>query len=87
MAIRSCVRMRVASRDWWASRKVVSVSSRRFWSRSQREKPSGPSSPSSSRVPGSGERGRFSGTRGGAVCSGRSCPFTSGLPFTSTSPM
>ena len=41
---RSNVRRRVANSDWWASRKVVSVTCRAVSSRSQRAKPAGPSS-------------------------------------------
>ena len=40
------VRTRVASSDWWASRKVVSVTPTAGDSRSQRAKPSGPNSTS-----------------------------------------
>ena len=43
--------MRVAMSDWWASRKVVSVMSRRFSSSIHLQNPSGPSSSSRSRVP------------------------------------
>src|SRR5437588_157981 len=47
----SWVRMRVASSDWWASRKVVSVTSRRSSSSTQRTKRSGPNSWNRSRLP------------------------------------
>ena len=42
MVIRSRERTRVASKDWWASRKVVSVISSFFWLRIQSLRPSGP---------------------------------------------
>ena len=46
-AIRSRVRTRVASSDWWASRNVVSVTATRVWARSRRANSSGPTSSSS----------------------------------------
>ena len=49
--VMSRVRTRVASSDWWASRKVVSVTATLFCSRSARAKPSGPSESSCCRVP------------------------------------
>ena len=45
-ASRSRVRTRVASRDWWASRNVVSVTASAVCSRRVRAKPSGPCSSS-----------------------------------------
>ena len=50
-ASRSRERTRVASSDWWASRKVVSVTATRSWARSRRANSSGPTSRSSWRVP------------------------------------
>ena len=41
---RSRVRTRVARIDWWASRSVVSLTSRAVWARIQAAKPAGPSS-------------------------------------------
>src|SRR3984885_5925936 len=48
------VRTRVASSDWWASRKVVSVTRTPEESRNQRAKPSGPNSINSCLEPGGG---------------------------------
>ena len=56
----SLVRTRVASSDWWASRKVVSVTPMVGDSRSHRAKPSGPSSASRCRDPAGGS---VAGTR------------------------
>ena len=62
--------MRVANSDWWASRKVVSVSKRDFWLRVHWANLSGPSSLSLSRDPGKSggeltwEKG-YGGTGGG----------------------
>ena len=54
--------MRVASSDWWASRKVVSVTATSFASRSERAKAAGASATSRSRDPGgSGASGSWGG--------------------------
>ena len=50
-AVRSRVRTRVASSDWCASRKVVSVTATGFCSRSDRANASGPCASSAWRVP------------------------------------
>ncbi|CAM5443114.1 hypothetical protein SGRIM128S_09674 [Streptomyces griseomycini] len=72
-ASRSLVRTRVASSDWWASRKVVSVTPRVGEARSQRAKPSGPSSASRCREPAGGSPAGSGGSLvSGSTSSGRS---------------
>lgn len=51
---RSWVRTLVASSDWWASLKVVSISSRPWWARTALANPSGPSCSNTSRKPTGG---------------------------------
>lgn len=53
--MRSWVRTRVASSDWWASLKVVSINSSPGWPRTARAKPSGPSRSRMSLKPAGGE--------------------------------
>ena len=62
-ATRSLVRTRVASSDWWASRKVVSVTASGVCSRSAAANPTGPSSSSRWRDPaGAGADRSISGS-------------------------
>ena len=88
---RSCVRKRVASSDWWASRKVVSVSSRRCCVAHPARRTRRAPAPAAGRgVPGG--LARAAGSPPGSCGSrhvGRAPagPPTSGLPFTRTSPM
>lgn len=56
--LRSCVLTRVASRDWWASLKVVSISRRPWCCLIARAKPSGPSLNKTSRKPVGGSPGQ-----------------------------
>lgn len=51
---RSWVRTLVARSDWWASLKVVSISSRPWWARTALANPSGPSLSNTSRKPTGG---------------------------------
>ena len=78
----------MASNDWWASRIVVSVISSRFSLRIHSANFSGPSSCSFWRVPAGGTlvRGTGGGTGAGSERFGSKAPFTSGRPFTMTSP-
>ena len=66
----SYVRTRVAMRDWWASRKVVSVTNKRFCLRVHSANFFGPSSSSRCRVPGGGV---WRGSKAGGVTTGRAC--------------
>lgn len=70
----SLVRTRVASSDWWASRKVVSVTPMVGDSRSQRAKPSGPSSVSFCLEPAGGSvaESTWGSLETGSIRSGRS---------------
>ncbi len=82
------MRKRVASSDWWASRKVVSVISRRSCARIHVANPAGPSSRSRSRLPvGSSGRGVTAGMWGTGVWVGTGRSTASGFPFTRTSAM
>ena len=85
----SWVRIRVASSDWWASRKVVSVSSRRFCSRIHARSPSGPSS--SQRVAGARAAAALGHPRGATGSRQARLGLRRlrrlGLPLTMTSPM
>lgn len=69
--MRSWVRTRVASSDWWASLKVVSISSSPSWLRTARAKPSGPSRSRMSLKPVGGgpraERGVSTHAAGGGL--------------------
>ena len=79
----SLVRMRVASSDWWASRQVVSVSSRPLWARTAAAKALGPSFFRMSRRPCSGSVTSTTGTTG-SVLAGREplTPSSEGWPLT-----
>lgn len=60
---RSWVRTLVARSDWWASLKVVSISSRPWWARTALANPSGPSRRSTSRKPTGGSPAGRSGCK------------------------
>ena len=51
----------MARRDWWASLKVVSISSRPWWARTAFANPSGPSRSNTSRKPMGGSPGSEGG--------------------------
>lgn len=55
----------MARRDWWASLKVVSISSRPWWARTALANPSGPSRSNTSRKPMGGSPGSEGGREGG----------------------
>jgi hypothetical protein len=78
--------MRVANSDWCASRRVVSVSSKRVCWRVHSANFSGPSSSSSCLVPLGGGVESCGGTGMGFKCAGFGLPATSLLPFTAISP-
>ena len=83
----SKLRTRVAMSDWWASRKVVSVMSRRFCFSVHSANFFGPSSSSRSRVPlGSGVARSVLGSGAGSKDLAGLYPLECGLPLTMTLP-